>query len=368
MERKKVFITIAHLRFGGIQKSLVTFLEYLVTFTDIDLLIWDEVIELEVPKGVNVIKIPTVKSVKYSTRKDGIFSKNTFISVLGSLCDKRWKVMKKIKKEYDVAIAYTNGGFGKYFVIDKVNAKKKYTFFHNGAYVEDNKFKAWDMEYYPKYDNVFAVSKHIENMLREELGDNINFSVLANLTNVESILDKGNESCEIMDSYDGLKILTVGRLSEEKNPLFILDVAKCLKEKNINFKWFVVGDGPLKDQIELECLNNNFNDNVILCGGQSNPYKFMKRTDVYTQFSVYEAEPVVVKEVSLFGKPMILSNIEGFYSTEKMFDKVCLVDNDAMLTANKILEYKDYKDIRSDLLIKFNENVKEQILLLFERK
>lgn len=368
MERKKVFITIAHLRFGGIQKSLITFLEYLVNFADVDLLIWDEVIELEVPEGVNLIKIPTVKSVKYAMRKDGIFSKNTFISVLGSLCDKRWKVMRKIKKQYDIAIAYTNGGFGKYFVIDKVKAKKKYTFFHNGAYVENDKVKTWDIEYYAKYDNVFAVSKHIENMLKEELGTNIKFTVLANLINIETILEKGNEPCEEMDSYDGLKLLTVGRLSDEKNPLFIIEVAKCLKEKNIDFKWFVVGNGPLKEKMDLELEHNDLKDNVILCGGQSNPYRFMSRCNVYTQFSRYESEGIVIKEVSLFGKPMILSNIEGFSYTQTMFDKVCLVDNDVELTTNKILEYKDYRDIRSDLLIAFNENIKKQILNLFEKE
>ena len=336
MGKAKCFIAIGHLRFGGIQKSLLSFLEYVLPFAEVDLLVWDNVGELKLPKGVNLLNTPTVKSVKYSIKRHGLFSKFTFYSALGCLTKKRWKVLPKIKKRYDVAISYTNGGVGKYFVIDKVNARKKYTFFHNGAYEEKGNYKIWDSEYYAKYDKVFAVSEHIKQILISELGGNINFDVCPNLINFESIKEQGQEPCEIMDSFNGLKILSVGRLAPEKNPLIIPEIAKVLKQKSVNFKWFIVGAGDMSSEIQSLINKNGLESNVVLCGGQLNPYKFMSRCDIYAQFSNYEADPITAKEVSVFNKKMILSDIESFRYLEKQLKNVYICSKDQAEIVDKI--------------------------------
>lgn len=336
MEKRKCFIAIGHLRFGGIQKSLMTFLEYILPFAEVDLLVWDNVGELKVPKGVNILNVPTVKSVKYSIKRHGLFSKNTFYSIIGCFNSKRWQVLPKIKKHYDLAISYTNGGYCKYFIIDKVNADKKYTFFHNGAYVDNNKFKNWDKEYYPKFDKVFAVSEHIKNVLINQLGDSGNFDVLPNLINTEGIKEQAKEPCAQMDEYNGLKILSVGRLSPEKNPFMIIEVAKELRSKNIDFKWFIVGAGDLFEQMHAHIKQNGLENQVVLCGGQINPYKFMGRCDIYAQFSNYEADPITAKEVSIFNKKMILSDIEAYRKCESILKNIYICPFDAKQVATKI--------------------------------
>lgn len=350
MNKRKCFIAIGHLRFGGIQKSLLTFLEYVLPFADVDLLVWDNVGELQVPKEVNVLSVPTVKSVKYAIRRHGLFSKFTLYSILGCFRKKRWKVMPKIKKKYDFAISYTNGGVGKYFVIDKVNADKKYTFFHNGAYEEVGIRKNWDMEYYPKYDKVFAVSNHIKDMLISELGDSGNFDVFPNFINVEKIRALGKEPCEIMDGYNGLKILTVGRLSNEKNPLIIPEVARELVNKGVEFKWFIVGAGDLLEMLQNLVIEKGVEDKVILCGGQLNPYRFMSRCDIYAQFSKYEADPITVKEVSVFNKKLVLSDIPAFRFLKDNLNNVIIVSNDVKSIVENIrqiieIEPKENKDL-----------------------
>lgn len=367
MEKRKCFIAIGHLRFGGIQKSLLTFLEYILPFTEVDLLVWDNVGELQVPADVKVLNLPTVKSVKYSIKKHGLFSKNTFYSVLGCLTKKRWKVLPKIKKQYDLAISYTNGGYCKYFTIDKVNAKKKYTFFHNGAYVDSDRFKSWDKEYYPKFDKVFAVSEHIKNALINELGDSGNFDVFPNLINFKGIKKQAKEPCEQMDSYEGLKILSVGRLFPEKNPLEIIEIAKELTNKKINFKWYVVGAGDLFEQMQTAIKKNSLEEQVVLCGGQLNPYKFMSRCDIYAQFSKYEADPITVKEVSIFNKKLFLSDIEAYRRCEKTLQNIYICTFGSKQVANKIeqilnLPTKDNGDL-SFINEKPIEKIKEIFLI-----
>jgi glycosyltransferase involved in cell wall biosynthesis len=44
------------------------------------------------------------------------------------------------------------------------------------------------------------------------------------------------------DGFTGLRILTLGRLSEEKGQQMIPEIVKKLKAHNLNFKWYLIGN------------------------------------------------------------------------------------------------------------------------------
>ena len=117
----------------------------------------------------------------------------------------------------------------------------------------------------------------------------------------------------------------MGRLSPEKNPLKIIETAKLLNEKKVEFIWLVVGDGELRDTLKREIRKNHLEGKVVLAGNQSNPYRFMSRCDVYLQFSQFEADPITVREAAVFNKMMILSDIPGFQQCHKIFSNIQLV-------------------------------------------
>ena len=117
----------------------------------------------------------------------------------------------------------------------------------------------------------------------------------------------------------------MGRLSPEKNPLKIIETAKLLDEKNVDFIWMVVGDGELRDTLKSEIEKNHLEGKVVLAGNQSNPYRFMSRCDAYLQFSLFEADPITVREAAVFNKPMILSDIPGFQKCHEIFSNIQLI-------------------------------------------
>ena len=310
--KKKVFIAINSMIFGGVQKSLLSFLEYIKDKAEIDILVWHDDFELELPSYVNIIDIPKVFSIKTVVKENGIFNKHFLVSVLGRFLKHSWNAMPKLKRKYDIAICYTHVRNIKYFVIDNVKADKKYAFYHHGSYEFNGAIKSLDAEYYPKYDKVFAVSNFAKEVLLKEFGDTFEIEVCPNLINIDEIKFLAEEPCVVMDEFKGLKLLTVGRLSDEKNPLALVDIAKHLVDKKIDFKWFVVGDGILFNDLKAKINSENLDGHFVLMGGQSNPYKFMKRCDAYVQFSKFEADPIVIKEVAVFNKPMFLSVIPSF--------------------------------------------------------
>lgn len=337
MSKKKIFIAINSLEIGGIQNSLIGFLNYIEGKAEVDLLVWEKDTGIILPKWINILEIPTVHSVSKSFHKFGLFSEEFIVSLIARVKGSRWKAVASPRKEYDIAIAYSQVGISKYYVIDKVNARKKFAFYHNGAYTYSDNIRKLDREYYFKYDGVFAVSEHVKEMLLHEISPEINLMVLHNLIDVKTIKSKGLEACGEMDNYDGLKILTVARLSPEKNPLKIVSVCKELKNCGMDFRWYIVGDGELKGEIIDAIQEENLSENCVLCGSQDNPYRFMYRSDVYVQLSEYEAEPITIQEVAVFGKPMVLTEIDGFKRYSKLFDNIVLVGSDCQTIAKKII-------------------------------
>lgn len=339
-QKKKILVVASSLRFGGIQKSLLSFLNYISPLAEVDLLIWEQVFDFPVPQGVNLLNTATVKSVRRSLQLDGFFSKSFLLSIVAALFSKkyRWRVLPSLGKHYDVAIAYSNGGYGKYYVVDKVSSLKKYTFFHNGVYDVTKQEYKLDQRYYPKYNCIFAVSLPVKDMLQKVFTDTITLRVLRNLIDYGLISQLATASCQEMYNVTGIKILSVGRLSQEKAPLMLLEVAKILFQKKINFSWFIVGDGDMYDEIEAKIRKYNLTGCCFLCGGQINPYRFMKNCDIFVQLSKYEADSLTIREVAFFKKPMILSDIVAFKNFAKTYPHAKIESRDASVIADAIIE------------------------------
>lgn len=105
-------------------------------------------------------------------------------------------------------------------------------------------------------------------------------------------------------------ILYVGRLSEEKNPMIILDAYKNIK--NLNKKLFVVGDGPMRKEFE-EKINELKIKNVNMIGflPHENIFTFYNIADVLVLPSKAETWGIVVNEAMCFSLPIIASDKVG---------------------------------------------------------
>lgn len=104
-----------------------------------------------------------------------------------------------------------------------------------------------------------------------------------------------------------LKIIQVGRLNEVKNHNFSLEIARKLKEKGINFTFFIIGQGPLEDSIRKNVQEYGLEENVFLLGVRNDVPNLMAGADVMLMPSLHEGFPVVLVESQAIGLPSILS-------------------------------------------------------------
>lgn len=104
---------------------------------------------------------------------------------------------------------------------------------------------------------------------------------------------------------DILRIVTVGRLTQQKNYPLLLDVAEELKNKGIDFCIDVYGDGELKCEIESIIKNKNLSMHVKLKGFSSEMVSLLKEYDLYIMTSKWEGLPLVLLEALHSGLPII---------------------------------------------------------------
>lgn len=98
---------------------------------------------------------------------------------------------------------------------------------------------------------------------------------------------------------------SVGRLTEQKNPLFLLEVVRELSDDNIRLLW--VGDGELRNTMEKRAIEYGIRDKIVFTGAVPNPEDYYQAMDIFVMPSLYEGFPIAAVEAQCAGLPMILS-------------------------------------------------------------
>ena len=346
---KKVLIVNTGTGMGGIEKCLINFLKYLEKKDcDVDLALWREgPLFDQIPNYVNYIGCLGPGSLKDIIRIKRIKRIiPNLISYIRYKCvnkkNKGWKGTKKLNKEYDIAISYSQGGHSPYFIIDNVNAKKKFMWYHELNYCSVHS-KKFDADYFSKFDKIFCVSKACCNNLSNEFNSfREKFVTIHNLYNIEEIVEKSEQERNPFAEYDKTILLTVGRLSEEKGINLALQTCFELLKKTKNFVWYWVGDGPMKDYAQQWIDEHNMSDFFQLLGNKINPYVYMKNCSIYIQPSLSEAYCTAVVENLVLKKPMIVTDVPTFFEQIHEGEDALVTAKNPIDFSNKILEGMQY--------------------------
>ncbi|MGJ3236238.1 glycosyltransferase family 4 protein [Marivirga sp.] len=105
--------------------------------------------------------------------------------------------------------------------------------------------------------------------------------------------------------------INVGSFVKEKNHNFLLDIfTEYLKEDQENELW-LIGDGPLRNQLEEQAKNLGIDQNIKFWGYQNKAVAYIKAADIMVMPSKIEGLPGVILEALSCGKPVIVSAVGG---------------------------------------------------------
>ena len=211
------------------------------------------------------------------------------------------KKAKKLSGKYDVCIAYAEGNCAE--LIQNIDCKRKLIWIHNDYNFvpeagEDTKFELFDRICCVSESTRIAFIQKHPNLANKT-------STIYNLINHKSIRELANEEInDVKFTNNSFSIMSIGRVSYQKQFTIIPKIAKQLVEK-IQFRWYIIGDGPEMKNLERMIEENALQNTIILLGKQNNPYKYLAQVNLYALTSIYESYPTVINEARVLGIPII---------------------------------------------------------------
>ncbi|MBD7950942.1 CDP-glycerol glycerophosphotransferase family protein [Oerskovia rustica] len=100
-------------------------------------------------------------------------------------------------------------------------------------------------------------------------------------------------------------IVTVGRLSTEKNQADIIHAVQTLRATYPRVLALIVGSGPMESSLEATIQSLGLADHVRLTGQLANPMPLVALADVFTLTSLHEGQPMVLFEAMTLGTPIV---------------------------------------------------------------
>lgn len=380
--KKKIIFMIINMNVGGTEKALLNMIaEIPKDQYDITILMLEEYggflnsipsgVHIEYIKGYNNLKDvlnepPQIVALDFLKKGKVIKAFNViFLHLIAKLKKDRTIFFKYtlnaypvIDSEYDVAVAYAGPmDFISYFVLNKIEAKKKVQWIHFDVTKVgfDQQFAA---KMYSKFDKIFIVSNEGKNKLLNML-PNIKdkTDTFLNIMSPGLVVKMANEENGFEDNFDGVRILTVGRLSKEKGQDLTISVLAKLKENGHNVRWYCIGDGSARGEYEKLIYEYGVENDYILLGATPNPYPFMKQCDIYVQSSRHEGYCITLSEARCFNNPIISTNFTG--ASEQIFHEQTglIVEFDKQQVYEGIVQLLDDEKLRN----KIKENLQNGI-------
>lgn len=225
-----------------------------------------------------------------------------------------WRIVAdgadRFKEEYDLAVAYLEGG-SSYYTADYVNAKKKAAFIHVD-FERAGYGRKLDLETYSKFDRIFTVSGEVkESFIKIYPECSSKTFIFRNILDVNGIKEKAKEKGGFTDDYEGVRLLTVGRLTWQKAYDVAIEAMALLKKECRNVRWYVLGEGPERDMLEKKISQLGLKDDFILMGAVQNPFPYYVQSDIYVHATRFEGKSIAIQEAQALGCAIVASDCSG---------------------------------------------------------
>lgn len=354
---KNIVFFVESMHCGGAERSLLSLLANLgETKYNIDLLV--------INKGGEFEKfIPDYVNYKSTDTQFGFLGKIKFKLFQKFLKPRHkaqffWKAFKndipKYKTHYDLAIAWGQG-FATYYTATKINAKRKLAWV-NIDYEKAGYVKEYDIDIYKKFEKIVGVSDFVKESMQKFIAEDKVISI-RNIIDITDVTKRAED--KVIEKFDSkfINIVSIGRLAKQKAFENSVKAAKILKEKNIQFRWYVIGEGTEREYLESLILQYKLQDDFILLGFRDNPYPYIKNADLYVQTSAFEGLGRTLIEASILCKPIVTTNFPTAYGILRPNETGIITEMDADSIAEGISRLIKNDKLRNQII----QNLENQV-------
>ncbi len=333
--QKRILLMTHKMHLGGTEKALLSFINALqgknVSVT-LQLLESGGKLFDRIPEWVNVeileefekikplINEPPLHLIKENIRRFKWVSairgvvRYAKVKITGSWYFNYIEALKRINtpsyEKFDIAVAFAGpDNFISYYIYKCVNASEKIQWIHFDIRKVIFK-KNFGNKYYKYFDKIFCVSENAKLVFDEMFPQYVDkTAVFKNIISASELEKEADAGETFSDDFDGVKIVTLGRLSKEKGQQMIPEIVAKLRNDQLKFRWYLIGDGQIYEEIKEQISTLGITKELILLGSKKNPYRYVKDCDLYVQTSFHEGYCLTVHEAKIFNKPVVVTNV-----------------------------------------------------------
>ena len=157
--------------------------------------------------------------------------------------------------------------------------------------------------------------------------------------------------------FSNIRFIIVGSLVANKGHMRVLKLFEKIK---FSFTLEIIGEGPLKKDLEEYLIDSPISNKVFFRGLQSNVEQFYESADFLIQGSYVEGFPNVVLEALAYGIPCIIFDAPGghkelIYQSENGYFIYNNDDADSVIEKSVNLTW-DRRKIQNDVVNRFSAN------------
>lgn len=205
-----------------------------------------------------------------------------------------------------------------------------------------------ELNIYQRFNRIVCVSKYTSEVfisIYPELKGKVIY--IYNILDYDAIKYKSKANIDdVKFSNDKFTIISVGRLSYVKRFEKIPFIARKIKERGIDFNWYILGpifNKECYNDLVSEINKNNVEDVVFYIGNKTNPYPYFKRANILVTLSSSEACPMIFNEAKVLGIPVVTADFPSSYEfIQDGFDGRIISIEDMVNELSKMIEDKEY--------------------------
>lgn len=262
-----------------------------------------------------------------------------------------------LKGQYDLEIAYLEGRTTQQ-VAAKKTAAPKIAFVHCDLSVNNliaPLYKSTEdcLCAYRVFSQVCFVSEASKQGFEKVVGVLENSRVIHNVIDFKGIQEKSNMPTTLRYKTSGWKLVSVGRLAEEKGFDRLLRIVSEL-EKEHPLELWIIGEGKERNKLEALIRERSI-QSVTLLGYQENPYPLLKQADLFVCSSLFEGYSTAVTEAVALGVPVLTTRCAGMDEILEQGKYGLITENSEIALKNALklfLEQKDACQLETDYTAK----------------
>ena len=322
---KKIILFIPSIERGGVEKNLFIISKYLIKKNkNVYIVTSNTDYKDSFDKNIKVI---CPKSNKWINKNRII---KTFISIallIGSFYNNRVLI---ISFQSNIVAILISKLF-KFKIIIRLNTSIK-------KYIDGNLVSFFYKFFYNLSDEIIVNSISFKKELKSFL--NLNSTLIYNSFQETKI----NKKLFFFEGFKGLKILNIGRLTDQKDQITLIKSLNLLVKKKIDFRCCIIGAGEKKNYLENYIRDRKLKKFIRLVGYKKNAETYLESSNLFVLTSKFEGLPNVLIEAQSRNIPIISSDCPTG-------PREILLNG----SLGELFKVGDYQKL-SKLIIKFKEN------------